>query len=183
LVAYVVADHTEAMTAEVLRRHLGERLPSYMVPSAFVFLEALPLTVNGKLDRQALPDPALTAEMAYAAPRTSVEEVLANIWAQVLGLERVGVDDNFFALGGHSLLITQLISRVRDTFRVELPFRRMFEAPTVAGLAAAMLQGPSTRATVERTADLLLQLSRLSDAEVETMLAAKAASPKGSEAP
>jgi acyl carrier protein len=101
----------------------------------------------------------------------------------VLGLERVGVDDNFFALGGHSLLITQLISRVRDTFRVELPFRRMFESPTVAGLAAAILQNPGTRATVERTADLLLQLSRLSDAEVETMLAAKATLPRGSEAP
>ncbi|HEX2079479.1 MAG TPA: amino acid adenylation domain-containing protein, partial [Longimicrobium sp.] len=132
LVAYVVGD----ADADALREHLRLSLPEYMVPSAFVALERIPLTPNGKLDVKALPapDPAL-AEERYVAPRTPAEEVLAEIWAETLRLERVGVNDNFFELGGHSLLATRVVSRVRELFGVELPLRALFETPTVAGLA------------------------------------------------
>ncbi|HEU0054786.1 MAG TPA: condensation domain-containing protein, partial [Longimicrobium sp.] len=132
LVAYVVGD----AEAEALRDLLRRTLPEYMVPSAFVFLDALPLTANGKLDRKALPAPELaSAKEKYVAPRTPVEEVLAGIWAEVLRLERVGVEESFFELGGHSLLATRVVSRVRDVFAVELPLRALFEGPTVAALA------------------------------------------------
>ena len=121
-----------------LRQYLQEKLPEYMVPSAFVTLEALPLLPNGKLNRRILPapDPAQQDwEVAYVAPRNSVEERLTKIWADVLRLERVGIHDNFFRLGGHSLLATQVISQVRETLQVELPLRQMFESPTVKELA------------------------------------------------
>ncbi|HEX6292480.1 MAG TPA: amino acid adenylation domain-containing protein [Herpetosiphonaceae bacterium] len=122
-----------------LRAYLKEQLPDYMVPSAFVFLDALPLSPNGKVDRKALPAPQPeTNERAevLAAPRTPIEELLAGIWADVLGMERVGIHDNFFELGGHSLLATQVLSRVRAAIDVTLPLRELFEAPTVAGMAA-----------------------------------------------
>ncbi|HEU4556898.1 MAG TPA: amino acid adenylation domain-containing protein, partial [Longimicrobium sp.] len=132
LVAYMVGE----APAEAVRAHVRRSLPEYMVPSPFVFLDALPLTANGKLDRMALPAPALaSAEDRYVAPRTPVEEVLAGIWAEVLRLERVGVTESFFELGGHSLLATRVVSRVRELFGVELPLRALFEGPIVAQLA------------------------------------------------
>ncbi|MEG3871536.1 amino acid adenylation domain-containing protein [Microcoleus sp. Z1_B5] len=121
-----------------LQAYLAEKLPEYMVPSAFVVLESLPVTANGKVDRLALPAPQpIKLEWAggYVAPQTSIEEVLVKIWAEVLGIKRVGIRDNFFELGGHSLLATQLVSRVRDAFAVELPLRRVFEAPTIGELS------------------------------------------------
>jgi len=121
-----------------LQAYLAEKLPEYMVPSAFVVLESLPVTANGKVDRLALPAPEpIKLEWAggYVAPQTSIEEVLVKIWAEVLGIKRVSIRDNFFELGGHSLLATQLVSRVRDAFGVELPLRRVFEAPTIAELS------------------------------------------------
>jgi len=136
IVAYVTAREGEAISAAELRAHVGARLPEYMVPSAVVTLESLPLTPSGKTDRLALPAPEWGAEGAYAAPRTTTEEVLAGIWAEVLGAERVGVEENFFALGGHSLLATQVVSRVRQALGAEVPLRALFEAPTVAALAA-----------------------------------------------
>src|SRR6185312_13620892 len=134
LVAYV----TGGVPVEELRQSLRERLPDYMVPAAFVVLESLPLTVNGKVDRKALPAPEQPgrAEEGYVAPRTPAEEVLAGIWADVLGLDRAGADDNFFDLGGHSLLATQVTSRLRQAFGVEKPLRDLFEAPVLADLAA-----------------------------------------------
>ncbi|HYX24954.1 MAG TPA: amino acid adenylation domain-containing protein, partial [Thermoanaerobaculia bacterium] len=113
---------------------LRQSLPEHMVPGAWVELAALPLTPNGKVDRKALPAPAMEARSAVA-PRTPTEEVLAGIWARVLGLESVGAEDSFFHLGGHSLLATQVVSRVREAFGVELPLRRIFETPTLASLA------------------------------------------------
>ena len=116
LVAYVVAADAAAMDAGELRAHLKRSLPDYMVPSAFVVLEALPLTPNGKIDRRALPAPEADAVVRgeYVAPRTPVEEMLAGIWAEVLKLERVGVQDNFFELGGHSLLAIRVMERMRQ---------------------------------------------------------------------
>jgi amino acid adenylation domain-containing protein len=134
LAAYVVAG--EGASPAALREHLRARLPEYMVPAAFVALDALPLTRNGKVDRRALPAPERGAAGEYAAPRTPAEEVLAAVWAEVLGVERVGTDENFFELGGHSLLATRVVARLREVMRAEVPVRALFEAPTVAGLAA-----------------------------------------------
>jgi amino acid adenylation domain-containing protein len=157
LVAYVVGPEEEGLTA-ALGRHLAERLPEYMLPAAFVRLAALPLTPNGKLDRKALPAPEWKVETAYLAPRTAVEEVLAGLFAEVLGIARVGVEDSFFRLGGHSLLATQLVSRVQGTFRVKLPLRRLFESPTVEALAAAVVLGEEKTGQSEKIARALLRL-------------------------
>jgi natural product biosynthesis luciferase-like monooxygenase protein/amino acid adenylation domain-containing protein/FkbM family methyltransferase len=137
LVGYVVPAAGARVRPAELRDHLLASLPDYMVPGAFVVLERLPLTPSGKTDRRALPAPDLAgaAEHGYAAPRTPVQEVLAAAWAEVLGVERVGVEDDFFALGGHSLLAARVVSRVRDALGVELPLPVVFAAPTVAGLA------------------------------------------------
>ncbi|MEW5929249.1 MAG: amino acid adenylation domain-containing protein, partial [Gemmatimonadota bacterium] len=135
LVAYVVPAEEGGAGVAGLREALGALLPEYMVPGAFVVLESIPLTANGKVDRRALPSPERTDEGEYVAPRTPAEEVLAGIWAEALGLERVGVEESFFELGGHSLLATLVVSYVHEAFGVELPMRALFEAPTVAALA------------------------------------------------
>jgi amino acid adenylation domain-containing protein len=138
LVAYVTTEPERTPTAGDLRYHLREHLPEYMLPSTFMMLDVLPLTRNGKVDRGALPAPEEERpelEQVYVAPRTPVEEMLAGLWESVLRVRRVGAHDNFFELGGHSLLATQLISRVRNAFALEIPLRRLFDEPTVAGLA------------------------------------------------
>ncbi|MBD1938950.1 non-ribosomal peptide synthetase [Microcoleus sp. FACHB-68] len=142
IVAYIVPSNSSFIShpsslLSTLRQFLAEKLPEYMVPSAFVVLESLPLTPNGKIDRRRLPviDIVQNINENYVAPSTAAEEVLAGIWAEILGLKQVSIHDNFFELGGHSLLATQLVSRVRDSFGVELPLRNLFEAPTVAHLA------------------------------------------------
>jgi amino acid adenylation domain-containing protein len=133
LVAYLVG----GVEVEEVRAYLRQNLPEYMVPGGFVVLESLPLTRNGKLDVRALPAPEYGAgEDRYVAPRTATEDVLAGIWAEVLGLERVGVEEGFFDLGGHSLLATRVVARARQAFGMEVPLRALFEAPTVAALAA-----------------------------------------------
>jgi amino acid adenylation domain-containing protein len=138
LVAYVVAKGQTGSEPTIadLRAHLRTKLPEYMIPSAFVMMETMPLTPSGKLDRLALPDPGYTGPTDnFVAPRTATEEVLANIWARELGIDRVGGTDDFFALGGHSLLLTRIASRIREAFAIELPLRTLFEASTVGGLA------------------------------------------------
>ncbi len=136
LVAYLVGNFVAEAVPGGLREHLRKLLPDYMIPSAFMVLEALPLTPSGKVDRKALPAPeAATAGEGYVAPQGPVEELLAGIWAEVLRVGRVGARDNFFELGGHSLLATQVVSRIRTALGLELPLQRLFEAPTVAGLA------------------------------------------------
>jgi acyl carrier protein len=145
LVAYVVAKERTArdvvVGASELRSYLRQRVPDYMIPAAFVMLGEMPLTINGKVDRRALPAPGeQPRESVYQPSRTPVEEVLAEIWAEVLKVERVGVEDNFFELGGHSLLATQVMSRVHKAFNVEVPLRSLFESPTVAHLASMIEQ-------------------------------------------
>ena len=139
LVAYVVAaTAAEALTVTEMHSYLREKLPNYMIPAALVHLAEMPLTPNGKVDRRALPAPEQNRAMLridYAAPRTAIEEILVNIWSEVLGVAQVGIHDNFFELGGHSLLATQVISRVRQAFSIELALRALFEAPEVAKLA------------------------------------------------
>ena len=144
LVGYVVPAEGAGLEPAGLRAHLAARLPEHMVPGAFVVLERVPLTANGKVDRRALPAPEAPGEAEYEAPRTAAEEVLAGIWAAVLGIDRVGVRDNFFELGGHSLLGTQVVSRARQAFGVEVPLRALFEAPTVAARPSSV--GVSNRA-------------------------------------
>ncbi|MDM8560647.1 non-ribosomal peptide synthase/polyketide synthase [Candidatus Parabeggiatoa sp. HSG14] len=136
LVAYIVPEQNTAQsTPSELLRFLKEKLPDYMVPSALVMLDALPLNPNGKVERNALPAPENSVdEESYIAPRTPTEEILGGLFANILKLEQVGIQDNFFERGGHSLLATQLISRIRDTFAVELPLRDLFESPTIADL-------------------------------------------------
>ncbi|HEU5377470.1 MAG TPA: amino acid adenylation domain-containing protein [Ktedonobacteraceae bacterium] len=136
-------DNSSAKLIAQLRTFLQERLPDYMVPSAFALLQAMPLNANGKVDRKSLPEPELTnkeLESAFVPPRTPVEEIIAQQWKQILGVERVGVLDNFFALQGHSLLAVQALSRLHETFRIDLPVHVLFEAPTVAGLAVKVEQ-------------------------------------------
>ncbi|MBW4564791.1 MAG: amino acid adenylation domain-containing protein [Mojavia pulchra JT2-VF2] len=135
LVSYIVSSQQNINTPE-LRRFLQDKLPSYMLPTAFVILDKLPLSPNGKVDRKALPAPdtATALEASFVAPRTPTEQIIADIWADVLGREQVGIYDNFFELGGHSLLATQVISRLREAFKIDLPLRSLFENPTVKTL-------------------------------------------------
>jgi len=163
LVAYVVSHEEQAPTVSELGKYLKQKLPEYMMPSAFMLLDELPLTPNGKIDRKALPAPEQgRPELAelYVAPQTAVEEIVGGIWAEVLQVEQVGVHDNFFELGGHSLLATQVISRVREAFGVEVALRQLFERPTVAGLAQSVEEEKQAGAGVERAA-----LARVSRAE------------------
>jgi amino acid adenylation domain-containing protein len=172
LLAYVVAQDAQAPATNDLRAFLKARLPDYMIPSSFVFLKSLPLTPNGKVDRRALPAPAPTRpelRNPFVAPRSPVEETLARIWADVLGLERVGVDDNFFDLGGHSLLATQVISRARAPFQIELSLRSFFETPTVAAIAAIVQQAGSIAES---------PLRKISRARPEVRLPAKTERPR-----
>jgi amino acid adenylation domain-containing protein len=175
LAAYLVprGGDASALSVRELRESMVRRLPDYMVPSAWVLLDALPLTPNGKVDRSALPAPEggrLDLGPVYVAPRTALEEVLAGIWSEVLRVERVGIQDNFFALGGHSLLATQVVSRIGEVLEIEVPLRRLFEAPTVLGLAETLLRDSSSREDLERAAGLVLDLLRLSEEELDTLL-------------
>jgi amino acid adenylation domain-containing protein len=174
LVAYVVPAGEAAALEPTLRRFLAERLPEHMVPSLFVLLSRLPRKPNGKLDRAALPEPGSARphlESDYVAPATPVEEALAEIWQEVLGLDRVGANDRFFDLGGHSLLATQVLARLRETFDVDVPVRALFEQPSVAGLAAALMALAPHPQRVERIAELYLTVARMSEDEIDRRLA------------
>jgi acyl-coenzyme A synthetase/AMP-(fatty) acid ligase/acyl carrier protein len=180
LVAYVVG----SVELDGLRAHLRRSLPEYMVPRAIVALDRLPLSPNGKVDRKALPVPEYEADAdRYVAPRTPAEEALAEIWAEVLGLERVGVEESFFDLGGHSLLAIRVVSRVRERFGVELPLRALFEGPTVAELARVLAErgavalaepvpapAPGPEASPHH---LLAVIGGLSEAELDRLLGAQ----------
>jgi amino acid adenylation domain-containing protein len=138
LLAYVVVDQFSGTSPDDLKAYLKSQLPEFMVPSAIVPMAKIPLTPNGKVDRQALPEPESVQQREYVAPKTSTEEGVAKIWQQVLRREPIGTDENFFELGGHSLLATQVISRIREQFRIELPIRAIFDHPTIVSLAGAV---------------------------------------------
>jgi amino acid adenylation domain-containing protein len=153
LVAYFV-QNSQCQLALDLREFLEKKLPEYMIPAAFVALEALPITPNGKLDRQALPAPEgtqLLSQSDFIAPSTAIEETLVNIWTEILGIENIGIHHNFFNLGGNSLLATRLVSQIRQAFQIELPLRRIFEKPTIAGLAKDIEKATKANLRVEET--------------------------------
>ncbi|HEX8282849.1 MAG TPA: amino acid adenylation domain-containing protein [Pyrinomonadaceae bacterium] len=174
LVAYVVVADGQTATPAALRAHARELLPEHMAPAAFVLLDRFPLTPNGKLDLKALPAPEGTErepEEAYVAPRNAVEETIAGLWSQLLGAETVGVADNFFALGGNSIFAIQLLSRLNRAFGLELPLRLVYDSPTVAGLAGAVVEAQAAQADEAELARLLAELEELSEDEARTLLA------------
>ncbi len=171
IVAYFVPRAGHAPDISDLRNHLKRRLPDYMLPSVFVVLNSMPLSETGKIDRESLPAPQQSRpalEQNYAAPATALEKVLTGIFSEVLKIERVGINDNFFELGGHSLLATRVVSQIRQMFAIELPVRQLFEEPTVSGLASLIVK--NERARIERTAELLCEISTMSDDAVTAML-------------
>ncbi|MET7391851.1 thioesterase domain-containing protein, partial [Streptomyces sp. NPDC005444] len=145
LVAYIVAEAgNDTPDTEALRTHASGLLPEYMVPAAFMVLDQLPLTTNGKLNRRALPAPVFEADATGRGPRTPQEEILCGLFAEVLGVPTISIDDNFFTLGGHSLLASRLISRIRTTLNVELPVPALFETPTIATLVEQLDRTPGS---------------------------------------
>ena len=172
LVAYLIAADGEIDIA-ALRTAARERLPEYMMPSAFMTMDRLPLTPNGKVDRRALPAPDAEAFAVaeYTAPRNAEEETLTALWAEVLGRPQVGIHDNFFDLGGHSLLATQLVTRMQKALGGDIGLRMMFEAPTVAQFAELLLSNRMKNVDEDALAAMLLQLEGLSEDDIQAMLA------------
>jgi surfactin family lipopeptide synthetase A len=174
LVAYVGPSQNSCPTPYELRSFLKQKLPEQMVPSAFVILDALPLTPNGKIDRKALPAPDQNRpefQQSFVVPRTPVEKLLAEIWAEVLKVERVGIHDNFFDLGGHSVLATQVVSRLREASHMDVLLRALFEAPTIAELALRIEPSTSEGSELEDLARNLAEVESLSEEEIERQLA------------
>jgi amino acid adenylation domain-containing protein len=162
-----------SLQPSAVRAFLAQRLPEYMIPAAFVLLDALPLTPNGKIDRKALPAPEQSRTLPsepFVAPRTALEEALSQFWIEVLGVERVGVFDSFFELGGHSLLATQIASRVQQVLRVEMPIQQLFEVPTIAGLAQIIRANEPTPGHAEKIAQLLRRIKSMSSADLKQTL-------------
>jgi amino acid adenylation domain-containing protein len=173
IIAYYASERQPGVAVDELRRFLGAKLADYMVPSAFVKLDALPLTSNGKVDRKALPEPGNdrpNLKEPYQSPRNATEQKLVEIWEGLLNVRPVGVHDNFFDLGGQSLLATQVVSRLREAVHVELPLRTLFENPTVAELAE-QIQTQTKDLAPENMANLLVDLESLSDEEARLLLA------------
>jgi acyl carrier protein len=162
LVAYVVMKNGTRDTAS-LKEYLKGRTPAHMVPDTFVPLDSLPLTANGKIDRQRLSELSKSSRNMddnFVAPRTELEEELAGLWAEILKVERVGINDNFFDLGGHSLLATRLMFRLRESFNVDIPLRALFEAPTIATLAPVIVQSQIEQIDSEDMARVLSALQQ-----------------------
>ena len=159
LVGYVVWGGERAGDLRSLREWLKQKLPEYMLPSAWVELERLPLTPNGKLDRSGLPAPRRVGGAGAQAPQTALERALAGLWAEALGVEAVGAGDNFFELGGHSLLAIRLMSRIQELFQVEAPLRLFYEAADLSAFAAG-LRSAAGKIDLEKVAGLILHLAR-----------------------
>jgi acyl-coenzyme A synthetase/AMP-(fatty) acid ligase/acyl carrier protein len=173
LVAYLVPQPDREPATNEVRTFLRELLPEYMVPTAFVTLRAFPLTPNGKINREALPAPTssnVDLEGTYVAPRTVLEEVIAAIWVETLGFKRIGVHDNFFEVGGHSLLAMQVISRIREEFHIELPVRSFFDGMTIERLAASVLEREPEPGRSEKIARTLKAVAEMSENELLEMI-------------
>jgi len=173
LIAYFVPSKWPALTTSQIRKVLAGALPDYMIPSVFVCLEQLPQTPNGKTDRLRLPAPshrrpALDAE--YAAPRNFLEQELARIWSEVLAIDAIGVRDDFFELGGDSLLATKVAVRALKELKIEVPLKLLFRAPTIAGLTAEFGQGAAGKPSDTELGTLLDRIESLSDEEVRQWL-------------
>ena len=182
LIAYLTLTSTASsgpLDLRDLRSFLEGTLPEAMIPAFFVPLEAMPLNANGKVDRRALPEPgalALTGSRESLAPRNAIEAAIAAIWCEVLGRQSVGVEDDFFLLGGHSLLAAQVVARIRQTFRCELPLRRFFGASTIADLAIVLVANEPRQGQVARIAALLERIDRMSEEERQALVGSRGAS-------
>jgi acyl carrier protein len=190
LIAYLVGAAGEMLTAAQWRSNLRERLPEYMIPAAFVTVETMPLTSNGKADRRALltlEEIRPESDVSYEAPRTMIEQALVEIWAEVLRTDHIGIRDNFFILGGHSLAATRVISRIRDAFQIEMPLRLLFDHPTIAdlgkciedtkqhvGTSAPFAEEPILAQATETLEDILEELASLSDEDTRSLLGIEA---------
>ena len=173
LIAYLVPRSYPSPTINGLRDFLKERLPDYMIPSAFVTLEKLPLMSTGKVDRRALPDPGTSRpnlDTHYVAPRTRDEEELAQIWAEVLPVDHVGIHDNFFDLGGHSLAAMRVVSQVIKNFQLELPLQSLFQSPTIAEMAAVIMEHRGKQLGDDELERILDELELMSDEEAKRLL-------------
>ncbi|EJW15202.1 acyl-CoA synthetase [Paenibacillus alvei DSM 29] len=174
LIAYVETDQSGDIVP-ALREHLESRLPAFMIPSLFMRLQSMPLTHNGKIDRDSLPQPGYERtdlQPTYVAPRNPAEMKMAAIWEEVLGIKEVGVEDNFFELGGHSLLATRLLSRIREVFQTELPLYALFDLPTVAGLTSKLEDMGITGMDLNPVllSELLTELENLPEEEREAVM-------------
>jgi len=167
LVAYAVVSEQGQVTRKALKSYLSAQLPAAMVPSSFVFLDKLPLTPNGKVDRNGLPMPESVQRSEFVAPRTPVEKGIAEIWAEVLRVDKVGVHDNFFDLGGHSLLATQVVSRMRVFFNYDIPLRSLFEAPSVEDLATMIIRQQARQVSETEMERLLDDVEAMSSEDAE----------------
>ena len=173
LVAYCVRSAESGSTVSELRRYLRDKLPDYMIPSSFVMLDALPLTPSGKVDRRALPEPGNSRpelETSYESPRTAAEAEITAIWAEVLGINSIGIHDDFFDLGGHSLAASRVISRVIRTFQLELPLKFLFASPTVAEMATVISQYQAKAASQEALERMLHEVESMSEEEAQSSL-------------
>jgi amino acid adenylation domain-containing protein len=176
LVAYLVFNQTPSPTNNELRSFLKQKMPDYMVPSAFVFLDTLPLTPNNKVDHSALPAPILGADRtkeSYEAPKTPVEIKIAEIWSEVLNVKKIGLQDNFFELGGHSLLATQVVSKIRSQYQVDISLRDFFESPTVGKMALRIIQDQVERTLSDENSSMFDELDDMSDEDATKLLEAK----------
>ena len=180
LVAYIVPS-AERPTVSLLRRALAEKLPQCMIPSAVVLLDNMPLTATGKIDRRMLPDPRTARpelDRPFVAPRTPIEVQLAQIWSEVLGLDHVGINDNFFDLGGHSLTAARVVTRAIKHFQLELPLAALFQAPTVADMALVILEAQARRLESSDLDRILSDVEGLSEEEAERVLKRALQDPK-----
>jgi acyl carrier protein len=172
LVAYCTSCSPPANTAE-LRSFLRQKLPEYMIPSAFVILDAMPRTVAGKLDRRGLPDPGNSRpdlDTPYAAPRTPAEIEVEHLWREVLSLDRIGVHDNFFDLGGHSLAATRVVSQVIKKFQLEIPLQSLFRSPTIAQMAEVIAQSQANKIDAADLNRMLAELESLTDEQAQQII-------------
>ena len=173
LVAYVVTQQKTELDGAALRAFLKGKLPDYMIPTRFIFLDELPMLSNGKVNRHALPEPdgrPIDRTAPLIAPRTPVEKMLAQIWAEVLSVKQVGIGDNFFDLGGHSLTATRVVSRVIQQFQLDIPLRSLFEAPTIADMATVITAHQGKTLDEQGLTKLIDELDALSDEEAKRLV-------------